>query len=516
MPSRTYIANNCKIVAYTKNNEFHRVGKPACCRYLLSNNQLIEESYYYRGQLHNRHGPAIRRWTKSGKLIAEEHYIKGKRQDPCPTVPAMRKWFTDGTVKYEAHYNKGVISNIHGFASRQINKDGSVEEYSYVNGTYTCVVLPTSGKVLPSYRFTKNGVALEELWLKDIGPKISYAKPNRSKCSTKMSTVAIYRNTAGAVIREIKMSCCHITASVSLKTIDYDSTGVVSVRWEKDGQIHYSYGPALKLFRDGKCISEQYYYHGQLNCPIGKNWAVVRYDPLTTRPILKQKWHHGQLHSTDGPAEISYYPDSGNHKSEKWYYYGIAGRDTSSISPSEVHYDPNRNVICRRWFKKGHLHRSKAPAEITYYSNGQIKSEHWYKDGQPCRLGAPAEIHYDQYGSVLIERWYINGKLGRFNAPAEINYDTQGQVKSEHWYRDGLLYREGLPAVLCYQNGSVIEERYYSNGQLVDGLAIVTKNSDGSIELGKWSIQGKIWKTMNMTNLETELAQISKKVDSIK
>ena len=99
-----------------------------------------------------------------------------------------------------------------------------------------------------------------------------------------------------------------------------------------------------------------------------------------------QFWYlNGQLHRTDGPAEI-------------WF-------DRTQF-----------------WWLNGQRHRADGPAVI--YDDG---SQFWYLNGQLHRTDGPAEIWYD--GSQF---WWLNGKLHREDGPA-VFYPNGTQ----RWYLNG-------------------------------------------------------------------------------
>lgn len=121
----------------------------------------------------------------------------------------------------------------------------------------------------------------------------------------------------------------------------------------------------------------------------------------------------GQLHRTDGPAEIS-------PKYKAWYKDGKKHRDGDL--PAVEYVSIESNIKDQEWWRDGKKHRIGAPAVI--YATGSVE---WWNDGKLHREDGPAME--DDRGC---KEWWLNGKKHRADGPAYI--DPMGESE---WWVDG-------------------------------------------------------------------------------
>lgn len=154
------------------------------------------------------------------------------------------------------------------------------------------------------------------------------------------------------------------------------------------------------------------------NYPPGKRPHRVFRD-LKYNNIYGEEWlgvYKGEIvhHNNDGPAIISYDPETRRRIEEAYYRNGMLDCCGSS-TPSLVSWDDDTGIkLYEAWHNAGVLDRSgDLPAEIHYDpETGSVQEELYYSDGKLHRESGPAIIHYDsESGAVIREECYYEGQI---------------------------------------------------------------------------------------------------------
>lgn len=94
-------------------------------------------------------------------------------------------------------------------------------------------------------------------------------------------------------------------------------------------------------------------------------------------------WHrNGDLHRNDDlPAVLNLDPETGQHIRETYVVDGLPHR--VGDKPAEIEWDWNGKVVLERYYYRGQVHRENGPAEITYDPDtGEILEETFVKYGR--------------------------------------------------------------------------------------------------------------------------------------
>lgn len=93
------------------------------------------------------------------------------------------------------------------------------------------------------------------------------------------------------------------------------------------------------------------------------------------------------------------------------YAFEKFGKYYRSDGPAVIQFlRVNMSIIMKTWCENGDLHRTDGPANIWYYENGNIKIEEYYKNGERHRIGGPAFIRYIEDGTICQRMYYQNDK----------------------------------------------------------------------------------------------------------
>lgn len=204
-------------------------------------------------------------------------------------------------------------------------------------------------------------------------------------------------------------------------------------------------------------------------------------------------------HREDGPAVIYYYLN-GNIAKELYYKEGKLHREDG---PAAIKYNMNGIIDRIQFFKNNKLHNDNGPANIVFDCNGEvkrisyIKNDCWHNEDGPSTVGL--------FSDSIILNYYLNDIQYNPNGPSNIVYNkhqiypskrieicegvtipdfsdssiyqNKQLVKETYTNKYGLLHREDGPAIIMYNNGKIIKEKYYINGEEQDELTYLVKIS---------------------------------------
>jgi hypothetical protein len=206
-----------------------------------------------------------------------------------------------------------------------------------------------------------------------------------------------------------------------------------------------------KLYEKMVVVTDDDYYHG------------IQFLEQEIRPGGKtlQRKINGKLQSFNSPALIVYDEENILHK--RWYKNGLVHRDGDD--PAYISYSIGR-LYLQCWYKNGKLHRDDDKPAYIYYCSENIRIEKWYKNGNQYRINnLPTELRYLN-GNVIKKTWRNeqNVKHREMDLPAVILKTDQPEYIQIEWYNNGLCERENNKPARIKKNLGEFEIDWRLNG----------------------------------------------------
>lgn len=143
--------------------------------------------------------------------------------------------------------------------------------------------------------------------------------------------------------------------------------------------------------------------------------------------------------------------------------------------------------------------------ERRYDDNGLLRYEGRTRNGLLHSVGGPARRLFQQ-GLIISEKWFYDGNLHRDgDEPSFVRYVSgTTDVCLEEWHQHGQLHRIGKPASIRYHNGRrdhIVYEGWSVHGKkhCEIGPAVILRLVGGSV-IEKWFLDGE-----EMTKEEWEM-----------
>jgi len=274
-------------------------------------------------------------------------------------------------------------------------------------------------------------------------------------------------------------------------------------KWvNSEGQLHREIYPAqTTYFQGGRrgTEKEEWFING---VPYRENdlpAVVIRHETFGGT-VAREHWFKDGVLGRDGdkPSVVSYYSGVDHRKQEEeWYINGQPGREGDQ--PFNItYYDAPGNRVRTQFWKTKNIRYYDTPG------SERIESEYY-----PLNENSEYPSHVVRFNNpdnrVSTETWFSNSKISRAgDRPAVVKYfdSPEHRVNVEEWLLEDKPYRKGdrPTRVTYYEDGKVQREEWIKGNDAwrsnwilhrVTGPAIIDYNPDGTVQSGRWYVDGK-------------------------